>query len=285
LPGLQSSRFIVLTIKKDSTILYITTAFLIAKLANFVGNINKNIMKIALITGVSRKEGIGFETARQLGLENYKVVISARQLDNARKLSAELTLLGIDADAVEIDLTNEASISAAAKELEGKFGKVDVLINNAGLMVHSTATVADKNLTELSLELETNITGTWRVTQYILPLLIKSGHARIVNISSSMGSITEPGWGLVDFSRGPIPAYSITKLALNGLTIKMAKEFKDHHILVNAVCPGFTATYHGMEKMGARPVRESVEGIVWAATLSDDGPTGQFFRDKKTVAW
>jgi NAD(P)-dependent dehydrogenase (short-subunit alcohol dehydrogenase family) len=242
-------------------------------------------MKIALITGVSRKEGIGFETARQLGLINYTVVISARQLDKAKALAAELTLLGIDADAVEIDLTREASVSAAAKEIAAKYEKVDVLINNAGLMVHSTATIADKNLSELSQELETNIAGTWRVIQHILPLLINSAHARIVNISSSLGSITEPGWGLLDYGRGPIPAYSITKLALNGLTIKMAKEFKEHHILVNAVCPGFTATYPGMDAMGARPVSESVEGVVWAATLNDDGPTGQFFKDKKTVAW
>lgn len=242
-------------------------------------------MKIALITGVSRKEGIGFETARQLGLQQYKIVISARELAKAKTLSAELTLLGIDADAVEIDITNDASVSAAAKDLETKHGKVDVLINNAGLMVQSAATVADKNLAELSQELETNVAGTWRITQAILPLLARSNHARIVNISSSMGSITEPGWGLLDYNRSPIPAYSITKLALNGLTIKMAKDFKDQHILVNAVCPGFTATYPGMEKMGARPVSESVKGVVWAATLEDDGPTGQFFRDQKTVTW
>ncbi|MBE9462151.1 SDR family NAD(P)-dependent oxidoreductase [Dyadobacter subterraneus] len=242
-------------------------------------------MKIALITGVSRKEGIGFETARQLGLKNYKVVIAARQLGKASALCSELILLGIDADAVEMDLTDEASVGAASKQLEAKYGRIDVLINNAAVMLHSTATIAGKDLAELSQELETNITGTWRVTQYILPLLIKSDHGRIVNISSTMGSITEPGWGLLDYSRGPIPAYSITKLALNGLTIKMAKEFKDHHILVNAVCPGFTATYPEMEEMGARPVRESVEGVVWAATLEDDGPTGEFFRDKKAVAW
>jgi len=242
-------------------------------------------MKIALITGVSRKEGIGFETARQLGLKQYKVVLSARQLAKAKALSEELTALGLDADAVEIDITNDTSVISAARELEKKYGKIDVLINNAGMMVHSAATVADKDLAELSRELETNVTGTWRVTQAIFPLLVKSKNARVVNISSSMGSITEPGWGLLDYNRSPIPAYSITKLALNGLTIKMAKEFKDHHILVNAVCPGFTATYPGMEKMGARPVNESVEGIVWAATLDDDGPTGQFFRDRKIVAW
>lgn len=242
-------------------------------------------MKIALITGVSRKEGIGFETARQLGLLNHTVILSARNLEKAAALAKELTGEGISADAVAIDVTNEESLESAAKELQGRYGKIDLLINNAALMMFTTDTIADKKLTDLSREFETNLTGTWRVTQHILPLLIKSGQGRIVNISSSMGSVHDPMWGMLKFTYGPIPAYSITKLALNGLTIKMAKELKDHNILVNAVCPGYTATHAGMEAEGARPVSESVDGVVWVATLPDNGPTGQFFRDKESIPW
>lgn len=242
-------------------------------------------VKTALITGVSRRDGIGFETARQLGLQGFTVVVSARQLNQAELLARELTTMGITASALSIDQTNDQSVKDAVEKFRQKFEQLDVLINNGALMLNGTSTIADKNLQELTEELDTNVTGPWRVTQQFLPLLKKSGHGRIVNVSSSMGSITEPGWGLIDFKMRAIPAYAITKLALNGLTIKMAKEFKDDSILVNAVCPGFTATRPGMAEMGARPISESIPGIIWVATLPDDGPTGQFFRDKAPVAW
>jgi NAD(P)-dependent dehydrogenase (short-subunit alcohol dehydrogenase family) len=242
-------------------------------------------MKIALITGVSRKEGIGYTTAKQLGNKGYRVILAARNLKNAESLVQHLVAQGIEASAIMIDLLDRSSILHAARDIREKFGKLDVLINNAALMITSTATIEEKDMDELDLELRTNVTGTWYVTQQFLPLLVASGQGRIVNISSSMGSFSEPGFGLIDYSMQPIPAYAITKLVLNGLTVKMAKEFKAHNILVNAVCPDFTATRPGFAEYGARPVDESIDGIVWAATLSDDGPNGQFFRDKKPIYW
>lgn len=242
-------------------------------------------MKTVLITGVSRKEGIGFATARELGRQNYKVILSARELDKAAILAEELNVEGILAEAVEMNITDEKSVRSAADEIEKKHGKVDILINNAALMLFTTDKIEDKKLTDFSRELETNLIGPWRVTQHFLPLLTKSESGRIVNISSSMGSINDSIWGLLQFDHGPIPGYSLAKLALNGLTIKMAKELKEHNILVNAVCPGYTATHAGMKDEGARPVNESVDGVVWVINFPNDGPTGQFFRDKIQIPW
>lgn len=234
--------------------------------------------RTALITGVSRPEGIGFATAKELSAMGYTVIISARNPEKARQLAGL-----INATPVAMDVTNEDSVQQAASGIATKYGRLDLLINNAGVMLPNASPVAGKDLAELQIELDTNVIGVWRVTKHFLPLLQKSTQPRIVNISSTMGSFTAPGWGLLDFSRSPIPAYSITKLALNGLTVKTAREHQN--IRVNAVCPGFTATYPGMAEMGARPVEESIKGIIWAATLPDDGPSGGFFRDGEKVVW
>ncbi len=241
--------------------------------------------KTAFITGVSRREGLGYATAQQLGKLGYAVIVSARNQEQAQALAAELQKDGIEAQALAMDVCHNESVSRAAAQVAEQYGHLDVLVNNAALMLNHTATIADKNLEELDTELQTNITGVWRVTQAFYPLLKASPQGRVVNVSSTMGSFTVPGWGLLEYSSTAIPAYSITKLALNGLTIKMAKEFGQSKILVNAVCPGFTATRPGMAEMGARPVAESVNGIIWAATLPDDGPTGQFFRDGQPLSW
>ena len=250
-------------------------------------------MKTALVTGVSRKEGIGYVVAEQLGRLGFQVVVSARQLAQAEALAQELISKGIKASAVRIDLLDRNSITDAVKYVKEKFGTLDVLINNAALMLNSSATMLAKNMDELNEEFETNITGTWYVTQQFYPLVAASGHGRIVNVSSGAGSYGDPDFGLINFPGSALskienyslPAYGLTKLALNGLTIKMAKEFKADNVLVNAVCPGFTATRPGSAEWGARPVKESVDGIVWAATLPDDGPTGSFTRDRQELPW
>lgn len=250
-------------------------------------------MKTALITGVSRKEGIGYATAEQLGLQGFHVILSARNLNQAELLAQQLQEKGISASAVRIDLLDRKSIVDASQRIKQQYSKLDVLINNAALMLNSSATLLDKDMDELNIEFETNITGTWYVTQQFYPLIAASGRGRIVNISSGAGSYEDPDFGLVNFpglaltniAPFPIGAYALTKLALNGLTIKMAKEFKADNVLVNSICPGFTATRPGADQMGGRPVTDSVDGIVWAATLPDDGPTGKFFRDRKALPW
>lgn len=231
--------------------------------------------RIALITGVSRLEGLGYATAKALLELDYIVIISGR--NNIAALAGAVP--------IQLDIADEKSVQNAARIIEEKYGHIDLLINNASLMLTEFSEIEDKDMAELTAEINTNFTGTWRVTKYFAPLLRKGTHARIVNISSSMGSVTTQGWGLLEFSRSSIPAYSLTKQITNGLTIKMARDLKKDNILVNAICPGFTATRPGMKEMGARPIEESVPGIIWAATLPDDGPTGGFFRDGAIVEW
>ncbi|NKY25768.1 SDR family NAD(P)-dependent oxidoreductase [Nocardia gamkensis] len=248
-------------------------------------------MRTALITGSGRREGLGFETARQLGAQGFHVILSARRLEQVKPLAAELTGQGIAASTVQLDLLDPASAAAAKSQVETQFGKLEVLVNNAAMLV-GPADVADKDMDELLLEFQTNVVGTWSVTQQFLPLLVTSGHGRIVNVSSGAGSFWDPDHGLVNFpgftmarfGDMPIPSYALTKAALNGLTIKMAKELERDNILVNSVCPGMTATHPGPEGF-ARPVADSAKGIVWAATLPDGGPTGLFFRDGKQLPW
>ena len=131
---------------------------------------------------------------------------------------------------------------------------------------------------------DTNLLGAWRMIRAFEPLLQKSESGRIVNVSSGAGSFGDPVFGLANhFSK--VPVYGITKLALNGLTVKVARQLKDTKIKINSVDPGFTATYPGTENWGARPVSEGAKGVVWAATLPNDGPSGEFFRDGQTLSW
>jgi Short-chain dehydrogenases of various substrate specificities len=250
-------------------------------------------MKTALITGVSTKIGLGYAIAEELGKQGFHVILSARKLEQAETISKDLNSQGVSASAVRIDLLDRASIATAAKEVQQKFPVLDVLINNAALMLDGSATTLAKDLDEFNTEFETNVTGTWSVTQQFYPMIAASGHGRIVNISSGAGSYDDPDFGIINFpgpalsllDAYPLTPYAITKLALNGLTIKMGKEFKADNVLVNAICPGFTATRPGSAEFGARPVSESIKGIIWAATLPDDGPTGQFFRDGNPLPW
>ena len=176
------------------------------------------------------------------------------------------------------------------RAVASEHGRLDVLVNNAVMMVPSAVSAAEKDMEELSREFETNVVGTWRVTKHLFPLLKAGGHGRVVNVSSGAGSFWDPDYGLVnfpglamgDFGDMPITAYAITKTALNALTIKMAKDFRASRILVNSVCPDVTAS---RGPGWGRPVADSALGVVWAATLPDDGPTGLFFRDGKQLPW
>ncbi|MBN8826831.1 MULTISPECIES: SDR family NAD(P)-dependent oxidoreductase [unclassified Spirosoma] len=235
--------------------------------------------RIALITGVSRERGLGYETAKQLKDIGFTVVITARDYDKVRTLADQ-----IGAIAKPLDVTSDASVAAIARELDDEFGRLDVLINNAGAFFDFGGNPLTADMQFVKDALDTNLLGAWRVIQALYPLLEKSDAARIVNVSSGAGSFSDPVFGLgYHFSK--VPVYAITKLALNGLTVKLATETKDSPIKINSVDPGFTATYSAAEKWGARPVSEGAKGIVWAATLPDDGPTGGFFRDGQPLGW
>ncbi|MBT1162378.1 SDR family NAD(P)-dependent oxidoreductase [Bifidobacterium sp. SO1] len=239
-------------------------------------------MQIALITGSGRKGGLGYETARQLGEAGYHVILAARRPELAQ-LTQKLIDAGISASYVRLDTTDEASAAAAAAEVDRRFGRLDVLVNNAASM-RAGASVEQQDIAEMRAVLDTNVIGTWIVTQKFIPLLRKSEHGRIVNVSSGAGSYGDPQYGFLHGAMGiPASGYGISKLALNGLTIKTAKELAADRILVNAVCPDITDTFGS--GMFGRPVEVSAKSVTWAAMLPDDGPTGGFFRDGRPLPW
>jgi NAD(P)-dependent dehydrogenase (short-subunit alcohol dehydrogenase family) len=195
----------------------------------------------------------------------------------------ELSAEGWDITGRALDITDGALVASLAAELERQFGRLDLLINNAALMGPLDERATTSELDSARAVLEVNLFGTWRLTQALLPLLRKSAHPRIVNVSSGAGSHGDPGFGLSTTATGA--SYAISKAALNALTVQLANEERPHSVLVNSVCPRFTATLPGMKEAGARLVAEGAASVAWAALLPDDGPTAGFFRDGKTIPW
>jgi NAD(P)-dependent dehydrogenase (short-subunit alcohol dehydrogenase family) len=215
-------------------------------------------MPTALVTGANR--GIGLEVARQLAARGYDVLAGAR---DPASVPGGLR-------AVRLDVTDEASIAA----LRGSIGALDVLVNNAAIHYDTFQRALTADLGIVREALETNTLGPWRLAIAFADLLRESPHGRLVNVSSGGGALT----GMRDGA----PAYSVSKAALNALTLMLADALAPR-VLVNAVCPGWVAT--DMGGPGGRPVADGAAGIVWAATLPDDGPTGGFFRDGRPIAW
>jgi NAD(P)-dependent dehydrogenase (short-subunit alcohol dehydrogenase family) len=222
-------------------------------------------MTVALVTGGNR--GIGLEVCRQLAHNGHEVILGSRDKAKGERAAAGI---GERVRALQLDVADRQSVGRAAQELE----HVDVLVNNAAILYDTWANAIDTDLAEVHEALETNLFGAWRMTQAFLPHLRRSAHGRIVNVSSGSGSLSEMSAGT--------PAYSVSKAGLNALTRILAAELRNDGILVNAICPGWTDTDMGQ---GGRPVSEGAAGIVWAAELQDDGPTGGFFRDGRPLAW
>lgn len=236
--------------------------------------------RIALVTGSSH--GIGLEVIKQLAEGGMSVYLSARNEDKAQEAAS-----GFDSDLdvmfLQLDVTDEKSLQAAVKKVEAEHGKLDVLVNNAAAFADWSETPSSADLNHSRDVMNVNLFGPWRVTQAFLPLLKKSGNARIVNVSSGAGSHGEQQFGLT--SSPTTASYAVSKAALNALTVKFASELKGDGILVNSVDPGLTATAPGMEEMGAQPVPEGAKSVVWAAVLDKNGPTGGFYRHGKSLPW
>lgn len=240
----------------------------------------------ALITGANR--GLGFEIARQLGSLGHRVFIGSRQLDLGVAAAATLRDAGIDARAVQLDAADSASIAAAVRTVAAQVEVLDVLVNNAGTFVEAWGTQPSAvTVQEMRATFDTNFFGVFEVLREFTPLLARSRAARVVNISSDMGSLTHinnpdsPVYAVVG------PAYQASKVAVNALTALFAKQFKDSPAKVNSASPGWCRTDMGGE--GAPlSVAEGADTAVWLATLPDDGPTGQFFsatRQRGAMEW
>jgi NAD(P)-dependent dehydrogenase (short-subunit alcohol dehydrogenase family) len=238
---------------------------------------------VVLVTGAAR--GIGKEVARELAQRGATVLVSARDADLARATAEDLGGAG-DVRALEVglDVTADISVEVAVEALGQDPGRLDVLVNNAAAYVDWSETASCADLAAARQVLEVNLFGAWRLSRALLPLLRRSEHPRIVNVSSGAGSHGDDQFGLTKRS-GAAASYGISKAALNALTSTLAAELADTPILVNAVCPGLTATWPGAEGMGARPVTEGAASVLWAATLPDGGPTGELRRDGRPLPW
>jgi NAD(P)-dependent dehydrogenase (short-subunit alcohol dehydrogenase family) len=236
---------------------------------------------IALVTGAAH--GIGLEVCRQLAERGWTVVLTARVLERAREAAEGLAGLAGKVHARALDVADDASPRALAADLGWALGRVDVLVNNAGQAADWSETAGTADLREAHAVMEANLFGAWRTTQALLPLLRRSRRGRIVNVSSGAGSHVDARFGLAAVAAAT--SYAVSKAALNALTVKLALELREDGILVNAVCPGLTATTRDLEEVGARPVEEGAASVVWAATLPNSGPTGGFFRDGRTIGW
>ena len=237
---------------------------------------------LALVTGASRN--IGLEVVRQLAAKGMTVILTARDANQAQSAAASLVASGLKVVSHPLDVTDEASVRTLVDWVEAEYGRLDVLVNNAAGFADWMEKPSTADLKAVQALMEINLYGSWRVTQAFLPLLKKSAHPRLVNVASGAGSHGDMQFGLTT-NGGSSASYGISKAALNALTVKFAAELAGTGVLVNAVCPGLTATAPGMEAMGARPIPEGAASIVWAATLPDDGPSGGFFRDGKPLAW
>jgi len=228
--------------------------------------------RVVLVTGANR--GVGQELARQLALRGDVVVLTARDLGKAERTAAALP--GHERVlARRLDVTDPASIQRVAADLDRRYGRLDVLVNNAAIHYDTWQQASTADLRVVREALEVNVLGAWQTSLAFLPLLRRSGHGRIVNVSSEAGSLA-----IMD---GGTPAYNVSKAALNALTRMLAGELRRDRVLVNAVCPGWVAT--DMGGPGGRPVAEGAASVLWAVDLPDDGPTGGFYRDGHPLPW
>jgi NAD(P)-dependent dehydrogenase (short-subunit alcohol dehydrogenase family) len=227
-------------------------------------------MPVAVVTGGNR--GIGLEVCRQLAELDFDVVLGSR--DEEKGARAANALPG-SVCVRQLDVADQRSVDAAAAWVGERYGRCDALVNNAAIEYDTDARAVTADLDRVHRAFETNLFGAWRTTLALLDLLRASPRGRIVNVSSEGGSLASMGAGT--------PAYHTSKAALNALTRTLAAELRRDGILVNAICPGWTAT--DMGGYGGRPVEEGAASVVWAITLPDDGPTGGFFRDGRPVPW
>lgn len=269
--------------------------------------------KVALVTGGNR--GLGFETSRQLGKRGYHVVLTSRDERKGAEAATKLRDEGLAVSHLGLDVTREESVSAAVARVRQEFGRIDALVNNAGILIDAIdapdardATPADAAadaestthyagdadvpgtsalrfpVQKIRETLETNLFGAYRMCQAFAPLLLETagkpdGFPRIVNLSSGMGQLSE--------MNGGYPAYRISKTALNAVTRIFSEELGERshrRVLVNSVCPGWVKTDMGGAEAELTPA-EGADTITWAATLPEDGPTGGFFRDRERIEW
>jgi NAD(P)-dependent dehydrogenase (short-subunit alcohol dehydrogenase family) len=230
--------------------------------------------RVALVTGGNR--GIGFELVKQLTLKGFKVILTSRNPKKGHEAVQKLKESALDVSFVEMDVEDPESIRQAAIKINEQYGKLDVLINNAGVYLDENESLLTMNPSILEKTMTTNFYGAYHVIHSFISLMEKQGYGRIINVSSDYGAMSE-------MSYQGVGAYKLSKLALNGLTQLLAAETKGD-IKINAVCPGWVSTDMGGPSAPRTP-KQAAESILWLATIGPEGPNGGFFRDGKRLDW
>jgi NAD(P)-dependent dehydrogenase (short-subunit alcohol dehydrogenase family) len=233
--------------------------------------------RIALVTGANR--GIGLEVARGLGRQGLTVVVGSRSPASGEEAASTLVAEGLSAVGEPLDVSDEESVARAVSAVLARFGRLDVLVNNAGVLLDGADRASAVSPEKIRATFDTNVVGAWLLCQAVIPAMRRQGYGRIVNLSSDMGSLGE-----VRASDGSWPAYRLSKTALNALTLLLAAELRGDNVLVNAASPGWVRTRMGGGS-APRSVEHGADTPVWLATLPDGGPSGGLFRDRQPLDW
>jgi NAD(P)-dependent dehydrogenase (short-subunit alcohol dehydrogenase family) len=230
--------------------------------------------RVALVTGANR--GLGYAIARQLAERGVHVVATGRDLEQANRTASDLLDRGFAASGARLDVTDPDTITTAVQHTLDRYGRIDILMNNAGI------SDGDQQPSDIDLELTSsvwrvNVLGAWQCVEAVVPTMRAAGYGRIVNLSSTLGSLHH-------MTRPTEPAYRVSKAALNAVTRVFAAELTGTGILVNSASPGWVRTDLGGPN-APRSVEQGADTPVWLATLPDDGPTGGFFYEREPLAW
>jgi len=231
-------------------------------------------MRTAIVTGANR--GIGFETCRQLAGLGYRVVLTSRDVSQGMAAAERLLQQGSDVIYRPLDVTSHLHVMDLFHYVRRNFGGADVLVNNAAVYPDEGRAPLEVEVEVYRTTMDVNLYGPLRLCRAFMPLMLESGYGRVVNVSSGSGQISS--------MVADTPSYRLSKLALNGLTLMLADEVRGSNVLVNAVCPGWVRTEMG-GLTAPRSVEQGADGVVWLATLPDDGPSGGFFRDRQPIEW
>jgi NAD(P)-dependent dehydrogenase (short-subunit alcohol dehydrogenase family) len=238
--------------------------------------------RVALVTGANR--GLGFEIARQLADHGITVVMGARDPAQGEAAAQSLHADRRSIYVRHLDVTQATTIQAAVADIIDRYGRLDILVNNAGIMVDSQTSILELDPVMFQNTLETNAMGPLLLSQACIPHMRENNYGRIVNISSTLGSLTDIATPDSAYAVVLSPAYRLSKALLNGLTVLLAKELQGTNILVNSACPGWVRTRLGGDQAPLMPAQGAITPV-WLATLPDDGPTGGFFREKRPIPW